>query len=50
MSGHRLALSTPRAHQPAPLPHKVGVGLKEFKITPNSTQEASGKVTFNVRN
>jgi uncharacterized cupredoxin-like copper-binding protein len=40
----------PAAATPAPLPHKVGIGLKEFKITPTSTQAGAGKVTFNVRN
>jgi uncharacterized cupredoxin-like copper-binding protein len=40
----------PRAAAPAPLPHKVGIGLKEFSVTPTSTQAAAGKVTFNVTN
>jgi uncharacterized cupredoxin-like copper-binding protein len=31
-------------------PHDVGVSLKEFKVLPNSTTAASGKVTFHVRN
>jgi uncharacterized cupredoxin-like copper-binding protein len=35
---------------PAALPHAVPVSLKEFTITPTSTQAAAGKVTFNVRN
>jgi len=39
-----------KAATPAPLPHKVGIGLKEFNITPASSQAAAGKVTFNVSN
>ena len=42
--------SKPAAPAPAALPHKVGVGLKEFKVTPTSAQAAAGEVTFNVRN
>jgi uncharacterized cupredoxin-like copper-binding protein len=39
------------AATPAPAPpHRVNVSLKEFTITPNSSQASAGKVTFNVRN
>ena len=39
--------------QPAPapaLPHRVGVGLREFAVDTTSSTAAAGRVTFNVRN
>jgi uncharacterized cupredoxin-like copper-binding protein len=45
--------AAPRAGSTAPaaaLPHKVGVGLKEFKVLPGAAQAAAGKVSFDVRN
>jgi uncharacterized cupredoxin-like copper-binding protein len=41
---------TPAAAAPAPLAHKVSVGLKEFAISPSPSQAAAGKVTFNLHN
>jgi uncharacterized cupredoxin-like copper-binding protein len=36
---------------PAPaLPHKVGVGLREFAVDTTASTAAAGRVTFNVRN
>jgi uncharacterized cupredoxin-like copper-binding protein len=40
----------PAAAAPAALPHSVPVSLKEFSVSPTSTQAAAGKVTFNVKN
>jgi uncharacterized cupredoxin-like copper-binding protein len=34
----------------AALPHKVGVKLAEFSVSPTVTTAGSGKVTFNVQN
>ena len=35
---------------PAALPSAVGIGLREYSITPTSSRAKAGKVTFNVRN
>jgi uncharacterized cupredoxin-like copper-binding protein len=43
--------ASPTATPPAPaLPHKVGVGLREFAVDTTSSTAAAGRVTFNVRN
>jgi uncharacterized cupredoxin-like copper-binding protein len=50
-SKKKAATPTPAAAKPAPaLGHAVGVSLTEFKVTPNATAAAAGKVTFTVRN
>lgn len=50
-STKKAATPTPAATKPAPaLGHAVGVSLTEFKVTPNATAAAAGKVTFTVRN
>jgi uncharacterized cupredoxin-like copper-binding protein len=43
--------AAPAAPAPAATPpHDLNVSLKEFKVLPNSTTAAGGKVTFHVRN
>ena len=45
------ATSTPAATKPAPtLGHAVNVSLSEFKVSPNASAAAAGKVTFTVSN
>ena len=45
------AVTPPAAAAPAPaLPHKVGVGLREFVVDTTTNTAAAGKVTFNVHN
>ena len=43
--------ASPTATPAAPaLPHKVGVGLREFAVDTTASTAAAGRVTFNVRN
>src|SRR3954462_670966 len=45
-----VTVATRAPAAPPVLPSAVGIGLREYTITPTSARAKAGKVTFNVRN